>query len=142
MLDTHPDGDAIRTLARLNEAIKDEKWLNANNRRMMISLTGVRIPVQGLNSMEFFEVAEFLPETAGNIIVVPSEITMKAGSDFDIDKLTLYMPSINSGLSLTQTKETLGDVTIEAGYISKAKLAKLAKANPVYAEDLTPTNVD
>ena len=142
LLDTHPDGDAIRTLARLNEAIKDEKWLNANNRRMMISLTGVRIPVQGLNSMEFFEVAEFLPETAGNIIVVPSEITMKAGSDFDIDKLTLYMPSINSGLSLTQTKETLGDVTIEAGYISKAKLAKLAKANPVYAEDLTSTNVD
>jgi len=142
LLDVHPDGSKIRTLARLNEAIKDENWLNQKNRRVMISLTGVRIPVQGLNSMEFFEVAEFLPETAGNVIVVPSEITVKAGSDFDIDKLTLYMPSIDVAPKLTQTTKEFGGITVESGYIKESVLKKLAKENPAYADDLTSMNTD
>ena len=142
LLDVHPDGSKIRTLARLNEAIKDENWLNEKNRRVMISLTGVRIPVQGLNSMEFFEVAEFLPETAGNVIVVPSEITVKAGSDFDIDKLTLYMPSIDVAPKLTQTTKEFGGITVESGYIKESVLKKLAKENPAYADDLTSMNTD
>jgi hypothetical protein len=85
------------SLARLNEKIKDDSWLNANNEsnRKAITLVGVRIPVQGLNSMEFAEVFEFLPPQAGNIIVPPAEIVAKSGGDFDIDKLTIFMNTLD-----------------------------------------------
>ena len=85
------------SLARLNEKIKDDKWLDANNEanRKAITLVGVRIPVQGLNSMEFAEVFEFLPPQAGNIIVPPAEIVAKSGGDFDIDKLTIFMNTLD-----------------------------------------------
>jgi hypothetical protein len=33
----------------------------------------------------------FLPESMGHTVVVPSEIVTKAGSDFDIDKLNMYL---------------------------------------------------
>jgi hypothetical protein len=86
-------GVEIGTLDRLNRLLKDEKWLKKN--RKLITITGVRIPVQGLNSMEFAEVAEFLPETSGNIVILPAEIVAKSGGDFDIDKLTFMMPNIS-----------------------------------------------
>ena len=86
------------SLERLNEKIKDDAWLDANdqNARKAITLVGARIPVQGLNSMEFFEVYHFLPPQAGNIIVPPAEIVAKSGADFDIDKLTMFMTNIDS----------------------------------------------
>ena len=52
---------------------------------------GFRIPTQEGNSLEHFKIKEFLPVEYGNAIVVPSEITTKAGSDFDIDKLSIYL---------------------------------------------------
>jgi hypothetical protein len=90
----HTDGETIGTLERLNEMLRSEEWLNTANHRDMISVIGPRIPVQGLNSMEFAEVAEFLPKEAGNIIVLPSEIVAKSGGDFDIDKLTFMFSNI------------------------------------------------
>ena len=84
------DGQKIESLDRLNKAIKDDKWVN--NHRQMITITGVRIPVQGHNSMEFMEVYHFLPEEAGNIIIVSPELVAKSGGDFDVDKLTTLFP--------------------------------------------------
>lgn len=52
---------------------------------------GFRIPTQEGNSLEHFKIKGFLPVEYGNAIVVPSEITTKAGSDFDIDKLSIYL---------------------------------------------------
>jgi len=52
---------------------------------------GFRIPTQELNSVEHIRIKGFLPVEYGNSIVVPTEITTKAGSDFDIDKLNLYL---------------------------------------------------
>lgn len=99
----------LSRLDALNTLIKREEWLDKDDNRKMISLLGVRIPVQGLNSMESAEVYEFLPEIAGNIIIVPAEIVAKSGSDFDIDKLTMLMPSIlktSKGVKLiTHNKE-------------------------------------
>ena len=90
----HLDGKPISTVARLNEMLQNDEWLNTNENRKMVTLVGVRIPVQGLNSMEFMEVYEFLENVAHNIIVLPSEIVTKAGSDFDVDKLSVLMPNI------------------------------------------------
>ena len=89
--------DMDGSLERLNEKIKDDEWLDADNgaNRKAITMVGVRIPVQGLNSMEFMEVYHFLPPQAGNIIVPPAEIVAKSGADFDIDKLTIFMSNLS-----------------------------------------------
>lgn len=92
----HNDGKEIGTLERLNKMIKNDKWLDKDDNRKLITMVGVRIPVQGLNSMEFMEVYEFLPEEAGNILIPPAEIVAKSGADFDIDKLTIFQPSYSS----------------------------------------------
>lgn len=63
--------------------------------RSFITMVAARIPVQGLNSMEFMEVYEFLPEEAGNIVILPAEIVAKSGGDFDIDKMFTMMPNIS-----------------------------------------------
>jgi hypothetical protein len=57
-------------------------------------LIGFRIPTQGLNSIESLEIVGFLPEEVGDIIVLPTEIVAKAGSDFDIDKLNVFLPNV------------------------------------------------
>ena len=82
----------ISAIEALNQLIKEESWLKENSQ--LITISGVRIPVQGLNSMEFMEVYEFLPEESGNMIVLPREIVAKTGGDFDIDKLSLMFPSL------------------------------------------------
>jgi len=84
------------SLKKLNELVKNEEWLNRDNNRKLVTMTAVRIPVQGLNSMEFMEVFHFLPPEAGNIIIPPSELVAKSGADYDIDKLTTFMPNIDS----------------------------------------------
>lgn len=84
-----------KSLDKLNTLVRDDEWLNKGNNRKLITLTGVRIPVQGLNSMEFAEVYEFLPPEAGPIIILPTEVVTKSGTDFDVDKLTVYMPYIS-----------------------------------------------
>ena len=97
LLNLEYKGEPISTIDRLNEAIKDDEWLDANNKanRKAITMVGVRIPVQGLNSMEFMEVYHFLPPQAGNIIIPPAEIVAKSGADFDIDKLSIFMNNID-----------------------------------------------
>jgi hypothetical protein len=74
-----------KTDEELIELLKDSEILKG---------IGFRIPTQGLNSAEVFRIKGFLPEFMGKTIVVPSEITTKAGSDFDIDKLNLYLKNI------------------------------------------------
>jgi len=87
-------GEKIGTIDRLNEAIKNNSWIKQNQEA--ITVTGARIPIQGLNSLEVAEIWHFLPAESGNKIVVPSELVAKAGSDFDVDKIYWMMPNINS----------------------------------------------
>jgi len=111
-------GRKIETIDNLNKILKSDNreaidWVNQHTKKL--SLVGVRIPVQGLNSMEYFRVREFLPTSAGPVIVVPAQIVVKSGSDFDIDKLTMFEPKVNSsgelvedgGFTLDKYKENL-----------------------------------
>ena len=72
----------------------DEELIKLLEGSEILKGIGFRIPTQGLNSAEVFRIKGFLPEFMGKTIVVPSEITTKAGSDFDIDKLNLYLKNI------------------------------------------------
>ena len=112
----HLDGEPIGSLDRLNDMLKNDEWLNIGDNRQMLTLIAVRIPVQGMNSMEFMEVYEFLKPEAGSIIITSSEIVTKSGADFDVDKMTVMMPNltIHNGVAALQktgvtkkTEETL-----------------------------------
>ena len=128
-------GEAIGTLERLNEAIKDPKWLDYKNNRKLITISGVRIPVQGLNSMEVFEIAEFLPPTEGTAIVLPSEIATKSGGDYDVDKLTLFFPRIDLvGIKDNVTKKT------DELLASAMREQMIAGRNDVSKEELAEIN--
>jgi hypothetical protein len=57
----------------------------------LLEAIAFRIPTQGMNSIEYINIKGFLPQEMGDQIVVPSEIVGKSGSDFDIDKLNIYL---------------------------------------------------
>lgn len=103
LLNLSYNGEVIGTLDRLNKALMDDNWVEQNSAK--ITIVGVRIPVQALNSMEFLRVREFLPEKAGPIIIVPPSIVTKSGSDFDIDKLFMYEPEMDDEGNLILTNK-------------------------------------
>jgi hypothetical protein len=65
-------------------------------RKEFAAITGVafRIPTQKQNSIDVFEIGKFLPEGYKDSVVIPSELVKKAGSDFDIDKLSIYLKNL------------------------------------------------
>jgi hypothetical protein len=92
------NGERIATLDRLNQALEDDAWVTEHSAK--ITIVGVRIPVQGLNSMEYFRVRRFLSNVGGPVMVVPPSIITKSGSDFDIDKLFMYEPELDDNGNL------------------------------------------
>ena len=70
------------------------KYLQSADGGKILRGVGFRIPTAELSAVEVFEIKGFLPDYMGRSVVVPSEITTKAGSDFDIDKLNMYLRSI------------------------------------------------
>ena len=56
----------------------------------LLEAIGIRIPTDGIHSVEVVEIVDFLPQHAGPKVVVPAAIVVKSGSDFDIDKLTMF----------------------------------------------------
>ena len=60
------------------------------------ALQGVafRIPTQKQNSIDVFKIAKFLPKDFKDSVVIPSALVKKVGSDFDIDKLSIYLKNI------------------------------------------------
>jgi hypothetical protein len=75
-----------------------------------LSGIGFRIPTQALSSVERFKIKGFLPSFMGATVIVPSAITTKAGSDFDIDKLNMYLRSLyQDGKGNVQSYSLQGD---------------------------------
>jgi len=81
--------------------MSDEELINYFNndpegKKEFEAIMGVafRIPTQKQNSIDVFEIAKFLPEGYKDSVVIPSELVKKAGSDFDIDKLSIYLKNI------------------------------------------------
>jgi len=81
--------------------MSDKELLNYFNntdegRKEFAAITGIafRIPTQKQNSIDVFEIGKFLPEGYKDSVVIPSELVKKAGSDFDIDKLSIYLKNI------------------------------------------------
>lgn len=86
-------GDQIRINRTADgvEILRNGKVVSTDSRLLMT--VGFRTPTSGLNSIEMITIKDFLPPEAGAVIIAPSEITMKSGSDYDIDKMTVFFPN-------------------------------------------------
>ena len=85
-------------LENFNKAITDptNEKLYAEFKKIRTYIAN-RIPGQDLNSIEALEVVKFLSPFGGPRIVLPTEIVAKAGSDYDVDKLTTYFNNVSIG---------------------------------------------
>lgn len=74
------------------------EYLNTTDEgKKILQGIGFRTPNQKQNSTDAFRIAKFLPKEFGDSVVVPSALVKKAGSDFDIDKLSIYLKNIYFG---------------------------------------------
>jgi hypothetical protein len=62
-------------------------FINGRVPQRLLTFHGVRIPTQDKHSMANFKVVDFVSKSHGNVAIVPMQITLLAGSDFDIDAL-------------------------------------------------------
>ena len=61
----------------------------------LLKLVGYRIPTEAKYSMAPLKIVGFLPREAGDGIMMPYEITLLSGSDFDVDKEYVMRKVIN-----------------------------------------------
>ena len=88
------------------------KWLLDNNiigDKAKPFGMGYRIPTQGMSSMFAFQVADVLPYTSGDVIIVPREFTAQTGSDFDVDKLFLATFAYEKGFLPVDKEGNIGE---------------------------------
>jgi hypothetical protein len=90
----HPDGRRVGTIERLNKLIRSESWLSKDHNRDMVSFVGIRIPGQGLDSVDIVQIYEFLPTESGPVIMMHPEVVAKVGADYDNDKFPAMIPNI------------------------------------------------
>jgi hypothetical protein len=82
-----PEGEDVSNMSveDIKEMIDSEAFKN---------IIGYRIPNQALASNDALEIVGILPETVGDSVVAYTEIPVKTGSDFDIDKMYMMLPSL------------------------------------------------
>ncbi len=102
-------------------------------------LTGVafRIPTQKQNSIDAIRIKQFLPKEFGDNVVVPAAIVEKVGSDFDIDKLFMYLKNavvVNGKLQEVpfygygdQAKKRFEELYDSGALLNKAQQKELAQ---------------
>ena len=67
-------------------------------------MVGYRIPTENKYSMLPLRVVGFLPAEQGGSIMLPADITLIAGSDFDVDKMFLRIPAFEEVINEDGTK--------------------------------------
>lgn len=94
-----------------------------------------RIPTEGLHSMLPIKVVKFLPETLGNFILLPYQVTTQFGADFDFDKMFFIGrefyedPSTGKLKAYKETKDT------RANYLQYYEFQKTKGIKPLtYSE--------
>jgi len=100
------------------------------------NIIGYRIPNQVLASNEALEVVGILPEEMGDTVVAYTGITKKTGSDFDIDKMYLMVPSFKrkyTTASYRKAKAWLREFDLTEEELKK----ELAYDNIDYREDFS-----
>jgi hypothetical protein len=108
LLEAEYNGKKIGDIDTLNVAIKDPEWLKDNED--LVTIVGDRIPIQDHGSLEVAKIHHFLPANMSNIVVVPTEMVAKAGSDFDVDKIFWQFPEINKSGKLVTSEYSVEEL--------------------------------
>lgn len=110
----------------------------------LLQLIGFRIPTQGMNSIDSIIVKGFLNPEEGDTVVVPSEIAGKSGSDFDIDKLNIYIPNYKMVNGKPTYIEYTGDNTDIKGLQNRLIeiMTRLLTLPDNYRQLVVPNSVD
>jgi len=78
--------------------LSDEELINYLNNteegQKVLSGVGYRIPTQKQNSVDVIVIKKFLPKEFKDSVVIPAALVQKVGSDFDIDKLSIYLKNV------------------------------------------------
>lgn len=109
LLNKYKTRNIVEAISKLN---KDIESGNISNQ---VTFKGLRIPNQQLSSNDVFKVKRFTLPTMQSYVIVPSELVVKVGSDFDIDKLNIYWSN--------DTEKNLFNTSIEERYQSYIKAA-------------------
>jgi len=103
-------------------SLKEGIWTPNSPEAMETLLTaiGFRIPTQGFNAIESIRIKGFLDPSYGDIVVVPSEIVGKSGTDFDIDKLNMFLANYKIGRNgeLVYVKYSTSENELNERYIN------------------------
>lgn len=125
-----------------------EEFKKSIDPEILKNIIGYRIPNQGLASNDALEIIGILPEETGDTIVAYTGITTKTGSDFDIDKMYLMMPSFkyeDGRLTYIKYDESIG-VELQQKEALQNRLIESYKAvltnKKVLKDVLTPIDFD
>ena len=101
-------------LQKFNKDITDPKkkeyWDN------LLTFTANRTPNQHINNIEVVRVVKFLAPWNGNTIILPAEVTIKSGSDFDIDKLNAYFTNLRINKKTGKITKVAPKESVESRY--------------------------
>jgi len=103
LLNIEYKGERVGNLDNLNRLLEDEDFVKEHGKKF--TMVGCRIPVQGFSTIESMIVKKFLDPIAGQVVIVPEGLTIKSGSDFDIDKLNIYEPTLDANGNLVEALE-------------------------------------
>lgn len=101
----------------------------------LLKMIGYRIPTEAKYSMAPLKIVGFLPREAGDGIMLPNDITLLTGSDFDVDKEYLMRKDYNisrNKITKSALHKILYDSLIESqknelSYGAKSKLNNLVR---------------
>lgn len=101
----------------------------------LLKMIGYRIPTEAKYSMAPLKIVGFLPREAGDGIMLPNDITLLTGSDFDVDKEYLMRKDYNisrNKITKSALHKILYDSLIESqkgelSYGAKSKLNSLVR---------------
>lgn len=115
--------------------VDGNKTLTPEGEKVLSGLA-FRIPTQKQNSIDSFVIKQFLPKEFGDSVVVPAALVEKVGSDFDIDKLSIYFKNVyenKQGSIKTipflgygqQAKAKFAEMFDQGEFITKDEMAKI-----------------
>ena len=97
---TNAEGEVVAEImvARWFKSDKTDEelleYFKTDEGKKILKGVSFRIPTQKQNSIDVIKIAKFLPEEFGDSVVIPAGMVAKVGSDFDIDKLSIYLKNV------------------------------------------------
>lgn len=79
------DDGSMMSFEEAKKALPEDVW------KSLTEVIGYRIPTEDKYSMLPLKIMGFVPKAAGQVIMMPQEITYLTGSDFDIDKMYIML---------------------------------------------------